>query len=145
MVKIKKENLQTNFFKYWLPLICWGLVMFLFSAKPTSSTSEIYWEDFFVKKTAHIVEYFVFTFLAFRALLNTGVNKIKAGYISILVAFIFAATDEFHQSFTPGRDPTLRDVLFDTIGATLAVYVIWNYLPKAPKKLKSLAKSLRVI
>jgi VanZ family protein len=119
-------------------------VIFLFSSYPTKRASEIYWQDFIVKKSAHMVEYFIFTTLLYRAFKESGVKKINAGIFAITTAIIYAASDEFHQSFTPGREPTVRDVIFDTIGASISIYTLWNLLPKAPKRLKNLAKSLQL-
>jgi len=68
----------------------------------------------------------------------------KTGYISVFLASFYGITDEFHQSFTPGRDPTFRDIIFDTIGATLAIYFIWKLLPKMPEKVRLWAKKLEI-
>lgn len=130
--------------KYWLPVILWAVVIFSFSAKPTTRTSEIYWQDFIVKKSAHVVEYVIFTVLFYRGLKNGGVEKKEAGVYSVILAILYAVSDEIHQSFTPGREPTVRDVFFDTSGSFLAVYIIWKYLPKAPKRLRNLAKRLEL-
>jgi VanZ family protein len=131
--------------KLWLPPIIWASVIFLFSSYPTGRASEIYWKDFIVKKSAHVVEYAIFSTLLYRAIKESGVRKVNAGIFAITIAVIYAASDEFHQSFTPGREPTVRDVIFDTIGASLAIYTIWNLLPKAPKKLKNWAKNLQLL
>jgi VanZ family protein len=41
-----------------------------------------------------------------------------------MLALIYSATDEFHQSFVPGRHPSLIDVLvFDNIGAVVALLI----------------------
>ena len=32
------------------------------------------------------------------------------------LSFLYAVSDEFHQSFVPGRSASIRDVLIDTIG-----------------------------
>lgn len=140
---VKNNKLQKILY-LWLPVILWAFVIFLFSSMPTTPVSQIHLTDFFVKKSAHIIEYGVLTTLLFRALLASGINKKKAGLYSIIFAVLYGMSDEFHQSFTPGRDPKLRDVFFDTIGAVSSVYIIWNLLPKAPKKLKNLAKSLQL-
>ena len=89
-------------------------------------------------------EYAVFVILNFRAYLNYGVEKKKALKIALLTAILYGISDEFHQSFTPGREPALRDVIFDTIGASIAVYFIWKLLPKAPLKLRELAKEFQL-
>jgi VanZ family protein len=41
--------------------------------------------------------------------------------MALLMAVLFAASDEFHQSFVEGRTSTLRDVLIDALGSTLAL------------------------
>ncbi|MFZ5933134.1 MAG: VanZ family protein [Patescibacteria group bacterium] len=130
--------------KLWVPAFLWAAVIFLFSSFPTSKTSEIYWQDFIVKKSAHIVEYGIFAILLYRALKNSGVEKKNAGLIAILLAVIYGATDEYHQSFTPGREPRVRDIFFDTIGSVLAIYYLWNLLPKAPQRLKTWARRLQI-
>ena len=130
---------------FWLPPVIWGLVIFLFSSKPVIPASAFFWKDFIIKKTAHVIEYGILAGLLYRALKEYGVQKYNAGLIAILLALIYGATDELHQSFTPGREPRVRDVFFDTIGAILSIYSIWNLLPKAPKKLKTWAKRLQLI
>ena len=46
---------------------------------------------------------------------------------SILIVSVFGASDEWHQSFTPGRSATVADWVADTLGAGLAaaVYAGW--------------------
>ncbi len=127
---------------YWLPFFLWAAVIFTFSSFPTRTTSEINWQDFAVKKTAHIVVYFVLTLLSYRVFLKHGVKKEKAALISMIASVFYGLSDEYHQSFTPGRDPRLRDVGFDTIGAVLAIYFIKYLLPKMPKEIKILAKEI---
>ncbi len=39
--------------------------------------------------------------------------------LAVLMAVLYAATDEFHQSFTPGRNPSPVDVGIDAIGAAV--------------------------
>lgn len=131
--------------KYWPPVFVWAFVIFSFSARPTMTTTEVFWQDFVVKKTAHIAEYGIFAVLLYRALRSEGIDKIKAGMWVIVIAAIYGLTDEFHQSFTPGRGPTVRDAVFDTIGATTAIIVIWKLLPKAPKRLTSWGKKLELL
>jgi VanZ family protein len=40
-----------------------------------------------------------------------------------LIAILYAATDEFHQSFTPGRTPRVTDVMIDAAGAAMGMVV----------------------
>lgn len=152
MIKSKKrgENPPRDlkakaFFAQWTPVVAWAVFIFVLSAYPTKQVSEVHLQDFIVKKTAHVIEYGIFAGLLYRAFKESGVKKRNAGIYSIFVAFVYGVTDEFHQSFTPGRDPKLRDVVFDTIGAIFAIYIIWNLLPKAPKRLRAWAKKLQIL
>ena len=140
IIRIMKKLL-----KYWVPPIIWACVIFVVSAHPLAKTSQIYWKDFIIKKTAHMIEYGIFAALIYRGLVASGVKKNNAGIYSILLALLYGVTDEFHQSYTPGREPRVRDVVFDTIGAILTIYSIWNLLPKAPERLRAWAKKLQLI
>jgi VanZ family protein len=57
--------------------------------------------------------------------------------LSFVLAIIYAASDEFHQRFVPGRTATIYDLGFDLSGINIAAYLIWKlkqtHLPK-PKK-----------
>jgi VanZ family protein len=134
-----------KFLVFWLPVLIWAGIIFNFSAKPSVHASEFFWPDFLIKKTAHITEYAIFAVLIYRALVAYGVRKRNAGVYAILAAVMYASTDEFHQSFTPGREPTIRDVFFDTIGSVLGIITVWNLLPKLPPKLKNWVKRLALI
>ena len=110
-----------KFLKFYLPPILWAGVIFTLSSFPTLETSEIYWQDFVLKKSAHMIEYAVFALLIYRALKYSGTKIRRAVVLSLLIAVIYAITDEFHQSFVPGREPKIRDVFFDTIGGALGL------------------------
>lgn len=140
-----KMKRLSKFLILWLPPVVWAAVIFTFSSFSSIATSQIFWQDFIVKKSAHIIEYAIFAVLLFRSLKASGFQVKGAGFFALVIAFLYAITDELHQSFTPGREPRFRDIIFDTIGATFAVYFIWNLLPKAPARLKNLAKKLQLI
>lgn len=136
---------MSKMFRFWVPPLLWAAVIFLFSSFPVVETSEIYWKDFIAKKTAHIIEYGILTILIYRALKEGGMKKKNAGLLAISIAFLYGITDEYHQSFTPGREPRARDVAFDTTGAIIAVYSLWNFLPKAPRKVRSWAEKASIL
>lgn len=110
--------------KYWLPPIVWAGLIFFFSSLPSVKTMEIYWQDFLIKKTGHMIEYGILAVLLYRAFKNSNLAKSEALFFSLLITVLYAATDEIHQSFTPGREPAVRDVVFDIIGGSLALYLI---------------------
>jgi len=124
--------------KFWLPPTLWALVIFSFSAFTVGHATEIYWKDFLVKKTAHIIEYGVLATLLYRAMINSGVNNKKAMWLAVFFSFLYGITDEFHQSFTPGREPTFRDIVIDTLGASIFIFGIIGNIKKMPKFLQNL-------
>lgn len=73
-----------------------------------------------VRKTAHASEYALLGMLLFGAM--TGIRKIRMGY-AWLAASCYAATDEFHQLFVPGRSCQFTDVCIDSGGAALGILV----------------------
>jgi len=98
--------------------------------------SPVYWQDFVVKKTGHILLFGALAVLIYRALLGEGVDRKKAAIYSVIFAMFYGATDEFHQMFTQGRESTVRDVFIDGIGAGVAIYLIYKFLPKLPKNFR---------
>ncbi len=122
----------------WLPVIVWAGIIFTFSSFPTIVTVDFYLGDFLFKKTAHLMEYGIFATLIYRGLINSKIEKKRAMMYSVLAAFLYGASDEFHQSFVSGRTSTLRDVLIDTTGATIFIYGLVNNISKMPKNIINL-------
>lgn len=114
--------------KYWLPVAVWAIIIFSFSTMTVPSSSEIFWKDFIVKKTAHLIEYGILAVLLYRAFLGYEKTKITALVLSLLITVVYAASDEFHQSFVSGREGRLRDVIIDTIGASGALYIARSHI-----------------
>lgn len=138
MIKIQK------ILNLWLPVVVWAVVIYLFSNRTTIKTVDFFLGDFLLKKTAHLVEYGVFSTLWYRALINSGVNLKRAMFYSVFVSFIYGVSDEFHQSFIYGRTATLRDVLIDTSGALIAVYGIIGNLKKMPSAIRFAYEKLKI-
>lgn len=121
--------------KYWLPVVLWAGIIFTFSSFPTVQTSTFYLGDFLLKKSAHIIEYGILSFLILRALSYhkiVDLNK-KTVWYPIIIAFLYGITDEYHQSFVAGRTATIRDVLIDTAGAIIFIFGIIKNMQKMPK------------
>jgi VanZ family protein len=128
-----------RFSSLWLPVVFWAVIIFSFSAHSTPSISEVHWKDFAFKKLVHVVEYGSFAALWFRAFLGSGFEKAKAFYYSLFLTVAYGASDEFHQSFTPGRDPTVRDMIIDSVGAFVFLYFIFKILPRMNERVVRLA------
>jgi VanZ family protein len=52
-----------------------------------------------------------------------GWSRGKTAVFLILTGLLWGCSDEIHQSFTPGRDVEIGDVLADTAGVALAVFL----------------------
>lgn len=50
----------------------------------------------------------------------------------VLLCLLYGVTDEFHQSFVPGRTPDVKDLRNDGIGAALAM--LFLSIPSVKKK-----------
>jgi VanZ family protein len=137
------------FLFYWLPPVAWMSLIFWGSTDrlSVSNTSRflgplIHWllpqladEQvgnivLILRKCAHTQEYLLLTALAWRALRQERWRDPRpwswghaAGAWSIAVAY--AATDEFHQTFTATRGGSVTDVCIDAFGATMGVTLLW--------------------
>jgi VanZ family protein len=76
-----------------------------------------------IRKCGHIAEYFILGALLFRAFCSGAEEKKIRGRagLSLVVIVLYAACDEFHQSFTMTREASLADVGIDALGGTLAL------------------------
>jgi VanZ family protein len=79
-----------------------------------------------VRKSAHLVEFSVFTFFLYRALSNGErlVWRPRIARWSLLIAAAGALADEFHQIFSRNRGPSFIDSTIDVAGAAMAILVI---------------------
>ena len=73
----------------------------------------------------HGVSYAVLGALLMRALAGGTVRGMRAGLIlpAVLIAAVYGVSDEFHQSFIPGRMASVSDLVADTIGALVGAGV----------------------
>lgn len=73
--------------------------------------------DHFVRKTAHFCEYALLAITILLHLLALHKHGKQLFFLPVLISGIYAATDEYHQTFIIGRSGQLKDVLLDTAGA----------------------------
>lgn len=131
--------------KFWLPVLIWAGVIFTFSSLPTVETTKFYFWDFIFKKSAHFIEYVILATLLYRGLINSKINSKKAMWLSVLVAFLYAVSDEYHQSFVSGRGPAVRDVVIDVFGAAFALFSIIENIKIMPKVIQELYIKYQII
>ncbi len=140
-----------------LLLLAWMTVIFLYSARPADiSTQDSHlignlvadmaqrfnredWPDqaqqlfvenidFYVRKAAHVTEYAVLGVLLMGCLQSFNVSMPHLGRYALIAGILYAASDELHQYFVPGRACQLRDVMIDGIGVGLGViaFLLWG-------------------
>lgn len=114
-----------KFVWYWLPVLLWVSGIYLLSAQSGLRVSAVNWQDFYLRKLAHIFEYFVLCFLVFRGFhYGSGLNRPKSLILAFIFALIYAVTDELHQSFVSDRQGRVRDILIDSLGIFSAVWLL---------------------
>ena len=90
-----------------------------------------------IRKCAHASVYFVLSILVLNFLLalhsNLEKKYVLVFFMTIFICFLFALTDEYHQTFVYGRTGQFSDVLIDTSGALIATS-IFTILYKKKKK-----------
>lgn len=89
-----------------------------------------------LRKAAHASEYFIFTILILIALKNSGVKGNKKFIIALVICFIYACTDEYHQTFVNGRTGQFSDILIDTFGGFISclMYIFMMKINEIRKK-----------
>jgi VanZ family protein len=80
--------------------------------------------NFVIRKFAHLSAFGILAFLVWKAMFPHRFAWIGAWSFAVL----YAATDEWHQSFQPGRTALVSDVLIDACGALLALLFVRMYL-----------------
>jgi VanZ family protein len=136
-------------FRYWIPAVLWMALIFwmstgTFSAANTSliiepllrflipsiTEKKIALIHGLIRKLGHVTEYFILGILLFRAFRSSWGKRgsLSWAFLSSLIIALYAATDEFHQSFVYSRTASLLDVGIDTSAGMLAqgFNVIWD-------------------
>ena len=108
----------------WVPAIVVMAVIFIASATPGSDIPGFGIWDVFFKKGGHMLGYALLATASYHAL-NSSNRSIKQKFILVLcLVALYAASDEFHQQFTPGRTASFRDVGIDVAGGLIGVTVM---------------------
>jgi VanZ family protein len=130
-----------SWFDRWWPALAWAAVMFSFSTGafstantgrvilpilrwmfPSASAAALAEMHFLIRKCGHFTEYFVLSLLLLRGL-RAGQRETRLGWALLAIAIVagYAALDELHQSFVPGRGGLeISDIVLDTISGAAA-------------------------
>ena len=103
------------------------LIPFLQWINPHISGAAVMAIQFLIRKAAHLTEYAVLAILLLRAVRSGTRDAFACQAILVLViATLYAATDEFHQTFAPSRTASAHDVMIDSLGATVGLAIYWS-------------------
>jgi len=134
-----------RFVRYWMPAIVWMAIIFLGSTDMLSAehTSRflvpfLRWLDpqmslavlnaiqVGIRKLGHLTEYAILAMLFWRALRGATRWRTKMSMLFLIASVgcaIFAASDEFHQSFVLSRTSSPADVMIDICGALIGLVI----------------------
>jgi len=143
----QRSPLVPAWLRSWWPALLWAAVIFTlstdtFSAAHTGSIIEpvLRWIfrslsrhrireiHYFIRKTAHFTEYFVFYLLLFR-----GARGDRKGWrwtwalVALSIAAGYSALDEIHQAFVVSRTASPWDSFLDSIGASVAFVLVFLF------------------
>ena len=105
----------------WLAVAGWMALIFFLSSQSRLPSPPDPLLDLLFKKAAHFTAYAVLAVLFHRAL--PPARWIWA--LAWLLTVVYAGSDEWHQSFVPGRHPSPWDVVIDACGAATGLLVVW--------------------
>lgn len=123
---------------YWLPVLLWmALIWVLSSSTPDTlerTTSGL--PSFLTLPTVgHVVEFAVLAALLLRLVESDPRRRRIAVWVaSALLALLYAAVDEVHQSFVAGRQASLLDIGYDALGAATGL-AAWTILAPTVRRL----------
>jgi len=127
---------------YWSLLIAWMILIFVMSNQPAKvsdaqsmGTLDLFSKiginingifgdiaNFIIRKCAHFLEYMILALLFFNVLkLYFSIKQVSI--MTIVFVFLYACSDEIHQLFVLGREGAIRDVIIDTCGGIVLVFI----------------------
>jgi VanZ family protein len=114
---------------YFLPVILIYGIVFWLSDQPSLPGPVAYSSRFAWFKSAHILVYAGLGWFMFRAWYQTLSQKTMwfVLQISLISSLLLAMSDEWHQSFVPGRGSSVRDLGIDLLGIGAALWLQRRY------------------
>jgi VanZ family protein len=120
----------------WLPAAAQATLIFVLSAQPDLHLADEPLLDFILHKAGHLAVYAILAAFIAWALDVPGAARSRTWTVAVLACLVYAATDELHQGFVPGRHPTPVDVAIDMFGALLGLaayaWVTRNRVSRTP-------------
>ncbi len=108
----------------WWPALLVMAAIFFFSSLPSNEIPNLGPFDFSIKKLAHMLGY---AFLAQAYLSGLGRENPRSILFAWILTILYAMTDEYHQSFVPGRNARWLDVGIDSLGSVIGLLPSFIY------------------
>lgn len=110
---------MAKFFRF-LPAIIWMGIIFYLSSGPTDSVPiHDTTSRFIFFKSLHVITYAILYSTYFLASKKRG--------LSLFLTILYGITDEFHQSYVPGRTARVTDLIFDSLGGVLGLLLMARF------------------
>ena len=112
---------MVKFLWSWGPAVVWTAITFVVSHQPVV-VIPFGAPDY----AAHAINYAVLGVLLIWARTGGDWSAVTIPVIAsaVVLAVLLGIADEFHQSFIPGRDATVHDVVADALGAAAGALVV---------------------
>ncbi len=104
----------------WAPALAWMAGIFVLSSRSDLPKAAASVMGELLLTAAHFVGYGILAILLAHALALPRHGKV----VALVLAVLYGITDEFHQSFTPGRSASAVDLLVDLLGALCGLYLV---------------------
>lgn len=111
--------------RYWMFRVLaagWMGLIFLLSSRPDLPTLDLFWQP---DKLLHMAVFGILGVLLAGSLDPPGVTTWARVILVSVLVLAYGISDEYHQSFVPGRDASLGDVLADGAGGLLAALMLF--------------------
>jgi hypothetical protein len=107
--------------KRWGPAVLMMGIIFTFSSIPSEAMPNFGVYNLGFMKAGHMVGYGI---LATAFLRGLGSLTPSTAGLAWCLSVLYAITDEFHQSFVPGRNAAVMDITIDAIGVALGLLIV---------------------
>ena len=130
--------------KYWAPPVLYMVLIFVISSLKQPPLPMPKFEWLTIDKIYHLIEYGILGGLLAIALVNAPPKRLPANWIWItaaLISILYGASDEWHQTFVPGRFATLADWVADVVGTIVGVLGVYLYYRRKRKEKEQYAST----
>lgn len=111
----------------------WAGLIFAASSRPDLRVSEDDLLDLVLRKLAHLFVFGVLAVLVSRAMRGGALRDTTTLMLAWIVTLAYAVSDEWHQTFVPGRAGQASDVAIDMVGATIALLALRHAWARNPR------------